>query len=214
MTLHVLGFALRLPAPSPHHHSTCPAKHRNSCLRGRWVKPAECFWFTHGRFSFQYFAGSHSGWTQAVVDAPVLRSGLLSLPSWMPGTGVTWAGLQFWLQHPAPYRMKVPNLQAVVCGPSITSDSKVSKNNSWGRGCGIRGVSSWKQSAMLIALEKKVPIHFVLSGSPSFTASGSQRKGSIDICWQLRFCFTLSTNGYVLVADVSTQVWNHKEKAS
>lgn len=36
-------------------------------------------------------------------------------------------------QHPAPYRMKMPNLHALACGPSIASDSKVSKNNSWGR---------------------------------------------------------------------------------
>lgn len=49
---------------------------------------------------------------------------------------------------------------------------------------------------------KKAPIHFVLSASPSFTVFGSQRKGSIDICWQMRFCFNPPTNVYVLAAEV------------
>lgn len=98
-----LGFALHLPAHSPQHcKHLLRVKHSNSCLRSTWVKHAEFFWLAHGRFSFQYFPVSHSGWTQTVVDTPVPHSGLLSLPSCMPGTTVTLAGLQFWLQHPAP----------------------------------------------------------------------------------------------------------------
>lgn len=65
-----LGFALHLPLfPPP--QNLLRLKHNNSCLRSTWVKHAEFFWLTHVRFSFQYLPGSHSEWTQTVVDITV-----------------------------------------------------------------------------------------------------------------------------------------------